>query len=92
MRDQYNQILKDFFHDKVFHTRVEILGITQEEMADRLALSCRSYADLDHGKSSCGAVTLVLFLMYVSNDPHGFLEELHYAFDAASYQSSAAPA
>ena len=82
MRNRYNQILKAFFHRKLFHTRVDILDITQEEMARRLELSSRSYVDLDHGRTSCSAVTLALFLVYVCNDPIEFLEELRYAFEA----------
>lgn len=82
MRNHYKQILKAFFHHKLFRTRVDVLDITQEEMAHRLALSSRSYVDLDHGKTSCSAVTLALFLVYVCNDPTAFLEELRYAFEA----------
>ena len=88
MRKHYKQVLKAFFHRKLFRTRVEILDITQEEMAHRLALSSRSYVELDHGRSSCSAVTLALFLVYVCNDPTGFLEELRYAFEAVRTKAS----
>ena len=81
MREQYKQVLKVYFHNKVFMARVE-LDISQEEMAHRLALSCRSYVDLDHGVACCSAVTLAMFLIYVCNDPHTFLEELRYDFEA----------
>lgn len=77
MRSHYKQVLKVYFHDKVFRARVE-LDISQEEMAHRLGLSCRSYVDLDHGESCCSAVTLVV---YICNDPGLFLEELRYAFE-----------
>ena len=43
----------------------------------------RSYIDLDYGKTCCSAVTLSLFLIYVSEDVNAFLEELRYAFEAA---------
>ena len=82
MRKQYQEILQTFFHHRLYYTRVDILDITQEEMAYRLALSCRSYVDLDHGKTSCSAVTLALFLVYICHDPAEFLEELRYAFEA----------
>jgi DNA-binding XRE family transcriptional regulator len=81
MRNHYKQVLKVYFHDKVFRARVE-LDISQEEMAHRLALSSRSYVDLDHGESCCSAVTLALFLIYICTDPKAFLEELRYAFEA----------
>ena len=80
MRKQYTEILKVFFNKKLFHRRVE-LGITQEEMAHRLAMASRTYADLDHGKSTCSALTLALFLIYICADPLAFLEELRHAFE-----------
>lgn len=80
MRKQYTKILKAFFNKKLFHRRVE-LGITQEEMAHRLAMASRTYVDLDHGKSNCSALTLALFLIYVSADPLAFLEELRNALE-----------
>ena len=82
MRNRYKQILKAFFHHKLFRTRVDVLGITQEEMAHRLVLSSRSYVDLDHGRTSCSAVTLALFLAFVRIDPIAFREELRYAFES----------
>jgi DNA-binding XRE family transcriptional regulator len=81
MRKHYIQVLKSFFHNKLFHTR-EALGITQEEMARRLAMAARTYVDLDHGKTSCSALTLALFLIYICADPTAFLKELRDAFEA----------
>lgn len=81
MRKQYKQVLRVYFRDKVFRARVE-LDISQEEMAHRLALFCRSYVDLEHGESCCSAVTLALFLMYFCQEPLVFLERLRYAFEA----------
>ena len=83
MRKHYSKVLKSFFYDKVTHARYD-LGISQEEMACRLAMACRTYVDLDHGKSSCSAVTLSLFLIYVCTDPVRFLDELRLAFEASS--------
>lgn len=80
MRKQYTEILKVFFNKKLFHRRVE-LGITQEEMAHRLAMASRTYVDLDHGKSNCSALTLALYLIYICADPLAFLEELRHAFE-----------
>ena len=81
MRNHYKQVLKVYFHDKVFRAGVE-LNISQEEMAHRLGLSCRSYVDLDHGESCCSAVRLAVFLVFICKDPGLFLEELWYAFEA----------
>lgn len=80
MRRHYTKVLKSFFHQKLFRSRVD-LGITQEEMADKLSMSSRTYVDLDHGKTGCSALTLALFLIYICADPLGFLEELRDAFE-----------
>ena len=81
MRKRYTQILKTFFHQKLFRTRVD-LGISQEEMAHRLSMASRTYVDLDHGKTCCSGLTLALFLIYVCCDPLKFLEELRDALEA----------
>ena len=80
MRNHYTKVLKSFFHQKLFRSRVD-LGITQEEMAYKLSMSSRTYVDLDHGKTGCSALTLALFLIYVCTDTLGFLEELRDAFE-----------
>lgn len=82
MRKHYIKVLKSFFHSKLFYTR-ETLGITQEEMAHRLVMASRTYVDLDHGKTSCSALTLALFLIYICADPLAFLEELRDAFETS---------
>ena len=81
MRKEYTKALKTFFHENLLHRR-EALGMSQEEMAERLAMACRTYIDLDHGKTCCSSITLVLFLIYVCDDPMKFLEELRYAIEA----------
>ncbi len=81
MRERYKKILKAFFCNKLARTR-EKLGYSQESMAHRLAMATRTYVDLDHGKTSCSAVTLALFLIYFCDDPTAFLAELREAFEA----------
>ena len=87
MRKQYTQVLKVFFHQKLFRSRVD-MGITQEEMAYRLSMASRTYIDLDHGKTCCSALTLALFLIYISADPIAFLEELREAFENESNRAA----
>lgn len=87
MRSHYNQILKSLFHRELFSARVA-LGITQEEMAHRLVMACRTYVDLDHGKAGCSALTLALFLIYICAEPLNFLEELRNAFETADHQAA----
>lgn len=84
MRKHYKQVLSVFFRHQLFQTRVEILNITQEEMAHRIRMSTRCYVDLENGKTTCSAVTLALFLAFVCKDPIAFLEELRYAFESVS--------
>ena len=87
MRNRYNSIFKTFFHEKLFHRRVE-LDITQEEMADRLVMANRTYVDLDHGKTGCSALTFALFLIYICADPLTFLEELRDVFENDDNQAA----
>lgn len=88
MRNRYKEVLKTYFQRQLRYTRVEVLGITQEEMAQRLALACRSYVDLERSKTTCSAVTLVLFLLYLCEDPTKFLKEMRCAFDSVSAKAS----
>lgn len=87
MRKQYTQVLKTYFHQKLFRSRVD-LGMTQEEMAHRLLMASRTYVDLDHGKTCCSALTLALFLIYICANPLGFLEELRDAFERENSQAA----
>lgn len=80
MRKHYESVFRQFFHRKLFQSRVQ-LEMTQEQMADRLAMASRSYIDLDHGKTGCSALTLVLYLIYICTEPIVFLEELRNAFE-----------
>ena len=80
MRKQYTQVFKTFFCQRLLRSRME-LGMTQEEMAYRLVMASRTYVDLDHGKTSCSALTLALYLIYICTDPMAFLEELRDAFE-----------
>lgn len=83
MRKTYHIILKQCFCIHLLRIRTK-QGVTQAEMAERLAMDERSYVDLDHGKTCCSAVTLALFLVYVCEDVYGFLEELRHEFEASS--------
>lgn len=75
MRKRYQYILKQFFHSQLLHTRSD-MGLTQSQMADLLEMDERSYIELEHGKSACSAVTLVLFLTHCCPDPAEFLRSL----------------
>ncbi len=80
MRKTYETILRKRLHTHLIRTR-DALGITQEEMAQRLMMSVRTYVELDHGKSSFGTLSLVLYLLYVCHDPNEVLKELKEALE-----------
>lgn len=56
-------ILKNYFKNEFANRRAE-LGLSQEEMAENLNISLRSYSDLEHGKYCC---SLSSFINYVNN-------------------------
>ena len=56
-------ILKNYFKNEFVNKRAE-LGLSQEEMAENLNISLRSYSDLEHGKYCC---SLSSFINYVNN-------------------------
>ena len=58
MRNQHSKVFKTFFHEKLFRRRTD-LGISQDEMANRLEMGCRTYVDLDHGKSGCADLRVI---------------------------------
>lgn len=65
MRD--SRKLKEYLCIEFARIRTE-LGITQEQMAERLDMSVRSYANIEACRSLCSAETLILFL--VQNTPY----------------------
>lgn len=53
--------LKISLKNELISKRAE-LGLSQEEMAERLCISLRSYSNLEHGKSFCSALSLINFI------------------------------
>ncbi len=80
MRKHCTNILKEQLHTHLIRNRDD-MGITQEEMAHKLMMACRTYVDLDHGKSCCSALTFALYLIYICPDPGAFLNELRGALE-----------
>ena len=87
MRKTYRDVLKKQFRIHLVHSRTAN-GLTQSQMAEKLSMDDRSYIDLDHGKTCCSALTLALFLIYISADPIAFLEELREAFENESNRAA----
>ena len=80
MRKHYLKKLKETFCKDVVSSRLK-LNLTIEQMAGRLAMDPRSYIDIDHGKSSCSALTLALYLIYCCPDVEHFLKQLQAEFE-----------
>lgn len=53
--------LKKKFRNELITKRAE-LELSQEEMAERLNISLRSYSNLEHGISFCSALSLINFV------------------------------
>lgn len=87
MRKQYTGVLKSFFHKQV-HNRRKALAISQEEMAHRLAMGCRSYAKIDNGYICCSVLTLALYLIYICENPIVFLQELRHAIENSDAEAA----
>lgn len=53
--------LKKKFRNELIAKRAE-LELSQEEMAEKLNISLRSYSNLEHGISFCSALSLINFV------------------------------
>lgn len=63
-------------------------NLTQEAMARKLSMSCRSYIDLEHGDSLPSATTLALFLMMLEpTDQKKLLEKIRKVLDDIEHPS-----
>ena len=83
MRETYKATLKNILHEDIIRTRDD-LGLTQSQMAEILMMDVRSYADIDHGKSLCGTLSFVLFLIHCCADPIEVLDGISVAFEHIS--------
>ena len=87
MRERNLRVFKEFFNNRLILAR-DNLGVTQEKMAHRLSMAPRTFSDLERGRSGCGALTLVLFMIYICKDPIEFLEELRNALESDSNKAA----
>lgn len=79
MREMFYDEFKVFFREQLLKTR-QNLELTQAQMAERLEMSERAYAELESGRSCCGLQTFFLFLIFCSENPHGFSAEANNIF------------
>lgn len=66
IRHEMEKELKEAFREIALKKRYDC-ELTQAKMAAALAMSERSYEDIENGHSSCGALTIVLLLMQMVN-------------------------
>lgn len=83
MRNLYKKVLKRCFSRFVIRRR-DALQLTQEQMAEILNISGRSYADLEREKTAPSGLSLAIYLAYLCEDPGKLAQELRIAFDAES--------
>lgn len=55
------ECLKKSFRNELITKRAE-LNLSQEQMAEKLNISLRSYSNLEHGISFCSALSLINFV------------------------------
>ena len=80
MRNLYNKQLKAICHEHIVSSKVDN-SLTQAQMAEYLVMDIRSYADIDSGKSACGLLTFVLYLIYLCPDINKFIDEIRVSFE-----------
>lgn len=71
---------QEYLMNEMFDKRCA-LGISQEEMASKLEISTRQYANLETGKSLCSMKTLAMFLEYSGVDKDEFISGLVETFE-----------
>lgn len=82
MKQQFRKHLKAYLRAEFLKNRAD-LNITQEEMAHRLLMSSRAYANIESGKSCRSLITALLFLSRCCLDRQDFLDGLSNIFAPA---------
>ena len=63
----YKQLVRAFFSEAAYAIRRR-RELTQEEMAERMRISCRAYGDLERGKYSFSTLALIFFLLMLEDE------------------------
>lgn len=65
-RQEYKNRLRKLFSGRLRQLRTEA-QLTQEQMAERLCVAPRSYADLEQGKYGCSGLTVIRLLIFLGD-------------------------
>ncbi len=72
---QYKILLQKFLRNSIYNFRIQN-RYTQEKMAELLGISPRSYIDQEHGKYGFSALSVIFYLLVLSEDEvYVFLEQ-----------------
>lgn len=63
--NRYRRLFQKFLREQIYQYR-SLYSISQEEMAENLHISPRSYCDQENGKYGFSALSLTYFLMLLS--------------------------
>lgn len=66
MRNAIQKELKNYLAKRMKQARKE-KNLSQLKMAELLQMDTRSYSDIENGKSLCGTVTFICFLLFVAD-------------------------
>ena len=76
MKDKkMHSVFKEVITEHIKKTRKE-LGLIQAEMAAKLQIDLRTYCNIESGRSLCGTMTLLMYLLYICPDVNGLLDEI----------------
>lgn len=79
-------ILQTVLRKRIYSFR-KLHGLTQEQMAELLRVSPRSYCDQEQGAYGFSALSLISFLLLLNNtETLSFLEELQAALKSAGQE------
>lgn len=65
-------------------------GLSQAAFSTKLMMDIRSYAEIEHGKSFCSALTFILYLVFFCDDVENLIKDLRQIItDACNEERSA---
>ena len=75
MKDNYKRALRIHLANHFAQTRFK-RGMTQAEFSEQLLMDPRSYAALERGENFCCALTFILYLVFLCDNPAALIRDL----------------